>query len=61
MFSCIEWSFLESPIEEADMVVEQPGGGSSNEKPRYFKLWKAGAVGLQTTTQLSRHPNVQFT
>ena len=29
MFSCIEWSFLESPMEEADMVVELPGGGSS--------------------------------
>ena len=32
-----------------------------NEKPRCFKLWKAGAVGLQTTMQLSRHPNAQFT
>ena len=31
-----------------------------NEKPRYFKLWKAGSVGLQTTTQLRRHPNAQF-
>ena len=32
-----------------------------NENPRCFKLWKTGAVGLQTTTQLNRHPNVQFT
>ena len=32
-----------------------------NEKSRCFKLWKAGTVGLQTTTQLSRHPNAQFT
>ena len=32
-----------------------------NEKPRCFKLWKAGAVGLQTTAQLSRRPNAQFT
>ena len=31
-----------------------------NEKPRCFKLWKAGAVGLQTTSQLSKHPNAQF-
>ena len=32
-----------------------------NENARCFELWKAGAVGLQTTTQLNRHPNVQFT
>ena len=23
------WCFLEPPMEEADLVVEQPGGGSS--------------------------------
>ena len=32
-----------------------------NEKPGCFKLWKAGAVGLQNTMRLSRYPNVQFT
>ena len=32
-----------------------------NEKRMCFKLWKAGAVGLHTTTQPTRHPNVQFT
>ena len=31
-----------------------------NEKPRCFMLWKAGAARLQTTLQLSRHPNAKF-
>ena len=48
-------------MEIEDIVVEQPGGEALNEKPRCFKLWRAGVVGLQTTTQQSRHPNAQFT
>ena len=43
------------------MVVENQVEEAVNEKPRCFKLWKAGDVGLQTTMQLSRHPNAQFT
>ena len=43
------------------MVVEQPVEEALDEKPRCIKLWKAGAVRLQTTTQQSRHPNAQFT
>ena len=36
-------------------------GEAVNEKHRCFKLWKAGSVRLQSTTQSSRHQNVQFT
>ena len=43
------------------MVVENQVEEAVNEKPGCFKLWNAGTVGLQTTTQPSRHPNVQFT
>ena len=43
------------------MVVKDQVEEAVNENPRWFKLWETGVVGLQTTTQLNRHPNVQFT